>query len=202
MINLDYIPAPQSRFPGPMEQAYGAAARAASPERPWDGIRLAVGSQSAGGTLAAGVARLAWEEARLKVALQVLMYAALDLTIPAAQKWSVGQEEFLVRIGPVFDTAYSPDIQLRHDRLATPAARSDVASLSGIVPALVISAEQDILRDEAVRYAQRLRAADALLEHVDLREAGHAFNMFGARREVVLPVCEKIVESVRSAFRA
>ncbi|KUG57688.1 alpha/beta hydrolase [Nesterenkonia jeotgali] len=37
VINLDYIPAPQSRFPGPVEQAYDVAAWVAAPERPWDG---------------------------------------------------------------------------------------------------------------------------------------------------------------------
>ncbi|KUG57689.1 alpha/beta hydrolase fold domain-containing protein [Nesterenkonia jeotgali] len=70
----------------------------------------------------------------------------------------------------------------------------------GIAPALVISAEQDILREEAGRYAQRLRAADALIEHLDLRGVGHAFNMGGAGPDVVVPVYEKIVESVQLVF--
>lgn len=200
VINLDYIPAPQSRFPGPVEQAYDVAAWAAAPERPWDGSRLALGGQSAGGALAAAAARLAFEGGTPEVALQVLMYPALDLSIPAAQKWSPGQEKFLVRLGPVFNSAYCPDVRLRADRLASPAGTADTASLGGIAPALVISAEQDILREEAGRYAQRLRAADALIEHLDLRGVGHAFNMGGAGPDVVVPVYEKIVESVQLVF--
>lgn len=201
VINIDYIPAPQSRFPGPVEQVYDVATWAASPERPWDGSRLALGGQSAGGALAAAAARLAFEAGgRPEVLLQVLMYPALDLSIPASQKWSPGQEKFLVRMGPVFNSAYCPDIRLRADRLASPAGAKDTAPLAGIAPALVISAEHDILRDEAARYAQRLRTDGALIEHLDLHGVGHAFNMGGAGRDVVEPVYQKIVESVRSAF--
>ncbi|WP_218219678.1 alpha/beta hydrolase [Nesterenkonia sp. Act20] len=201
VLNVDYIPAPQSRFPGPVEQAYDVAAWAASPERPWSGARIAVGGQSAGGSLAAGVARLALEHGSPSIALQVLMYPALDLTIPSSQKWSSGQEKFLVRMGPVFNAAYCPDIKLREDRLASPAGASDTAALGGIAPALVVSAEKDILREEAVRYTQRLREANALVDHVDLRGVGHAFNMLGAQREVVLPVYEQITASVREHLR-
>lgn len=200
VINLDYIPAPQSRFPGPVEQAYDVAAWAAAPERPWDGSRLAIGGQSAGDALAAAAARLAFEAGTPEVALQVLMYPALDLSIPAAQKWSPGQEKFLVRMGPVFNSAYCPDVRLRTDRLVSPASDADTAALVGIAPGLVISAEHDILREEASRYAQRLRAADALIGHLDLEGVGHAFNMGGAGRDVVLPVYEEIAEAVRAAF--
>lgn len=200
VLNLDYIPAPQSRFPGPVEQVYDVAAWAASPDRPWDGGKLALGGQSAGGALAAAAARLAGEEGSPQVSLQVLMYPALDLSIPAAQKWSPGQEKFLVRMGPVFNSAYCPDVRMRADRLASPAGSADTASLVGIAPGLVISAEHDILGEEAVRYAHRLRAADALIDHLDLHGVGHGFNMGGAGRDVVEPVYERIVDSVRAVF--
>ena len=202
VLNVDYIPAPESRFPGPVEQAYDAVAWAASEERPWQGSRLAVGGQSAGGALAAGAARLALEKTAPTISLQVLMYPALDLTIPAAKKWTPGKEKFLVRMGPVFNAAYSPNLQLRRDRLASPASESDEGSLVGIAPALIVSAEKDILRDEAARYASRLREADALIDHLDLQGVGHAFNMLGAQRAVVLPVYEKIAAEVRTRLQA
>lgn len=202
VLNVDYIPAPESRFPGPVEQAYDAVAWAAAEERSWRGDKLAVGGQSAGGALAAGAARLALETAAPSISLQVLMYPALDLTIPVTQKWAPGKEKFLVRLGPVFNAAYSPNIQLRRDRLASPASESDKGSLVGIAPALIVSAEKDILRDEAARYASRLREADALIDHLDLQGVGHAFNMLGATREVVLPVYEEIAAAVRTRLQS
>ncbi|MGJ9426363.1 alpha/beta hydrolase fold domain-containing protein [Nesterenkonia halotolerans] len=202
VLNVDYIPSPQSRFPGPVEHAYDVVAWAASAQRPSEGARVAVGGQSAGGALAAGAARLALERGAPHIDVQVLMYPALDLTIPSGRKWSPGQEKFLVRMGPVFNKAYCPNVALRHDRLASPAGASDSEDLTGIAPALIVSAEKDILRDEAARYAVRLRDAGALIDHVDLAGVGHAFNMLGAQREVVLPVYQRIAESVRRAQQA
>ncbi|WP_433532857.1 alpha/beta hydrolase fold domain-containing protein [Micromonospora sp. CA-263727] len=197
VVNVDYIPAPQSRFPGPVEQAYDVALWAASPKRCWDGGRLAIGGQSAGGALAAGAARLALEHAAPQIGLQVLMYPPLDLSVPAKRKMAEGKETFLMRMGPLFDTVYCPDVAQRSDRLISPAGGADTADLMGIAPALVITAQKDILREEAVRYARRLQDIDALLEHVDLPGVGHGFNILNARRDVVLTAYGRIVEHTR-----
>ncbi|MCH8572089.1 alpha/beta hydrolase [Nesterenkonia sp. AY15] len=172
VLNVDYIPAPQSRFPGPVEQAYDVAVWGATLERRWEGRKLAMGGQSAGGALAAGAARLALESAAPRISLQVLMHPALDLTIPAAKKWSAGQEKFLIRLGPVFNVSYCPNIDQRKDRLASPAGEHDAGPITGIAPALVVSAEKDLLRGEAARYAERLREAGALVDHLDLKRGG------------------------------
>lgn len=200
VLNVDYTPAPQLRHPGLVEQAYDVAVWAAAPERDWDGTRVAVGGQSAGGALAAGTARLALEEGAPRIALQVLMYPPLDLTVPASRKKAEGKETFLARMGPVFDTVYCPDPSRRGDRLVSPAGKDDTASLTGIAPALVVTAEKDILREEGVRYAARLREAGSLLELLDLPDVGHAFNILGSSREVVLPVYERIAEETRRAL--
>lgn len=200
VVNVDYVPAPQSRFPGPVEQAYDAAVWAASAERPWDGSKLAVGGQSAGGALAAGAARLALEQAAPPISLQVLMYPPLDLTIPAKSKKAEGKETFLLKMGPIFDTAYCPDTTQRADRLASPASPMDTADLSGIAPAVVITAERDILREEGVRYAERLAHAGALIDSLDLPDVGHGFNILNAPREAVLSAYELIARRAVQAL--
>lgn len=197
VLNVDYTPAPQSRFPGPVEQTTDVAHWATQAKRPWDGTRCAVGGQSAGGALAAGAARLALENGQPDIALQVLMYPPLDLTIPAGQKRTEGKEAFLVRMGPIFDAVYCPDQRQRNDRLISPASRHDTASLDGIAPALIVTCGKDILRDEGVRYAKRLEQAGSLIDHLDLPDVGHGFNILGAPREVVLPVYAKIAKTVR-----
>jgi len=200
VLNADYTPAPQSRFPGPVEQAYDVATWAAASDRPWDGSKLAIGGQSAGGALAAGAARLALEHGTPRIAVQVLMYPPLDLTVSAASKKAAGKETFLVRMGPIFDTVYCPDRTRRGDRLISPAAPSDTTSLAGIAPALVVTGQKDILRDEAARYAARLQDAGALITHIDLPDIGHGFNILGAPREVVLPVYAAIAQAITNAF--
>lgn len=199
VLNVDYIPAPQSRFPGQVEQAYDIARWAAEPERPWSGGPVTIGGQSAGGALAAGASRLALENGGPTIALQVLMYPALDLSVPAASKYTPGTEKFLVRMGPVFDAAYCPDESTRGDRLISPAGSADTAPLTGIAPALVITCEKDILREEGARYAERLRRWGSLVDHLDVPGVGHGFNIVGAPREVVVPVYEKIARSIGDA---
>ncbi|MFT4230629.1 MAG: alpha/beta hydrolase fold domain-containing protein [Microbacterium sp.] len=200
VINVDYTPAPQLRAPGAIEQALDIARWASAPERGWDGSRLTIGGASAGGALAAGVARLAWEGAGPRIGLQVLLYPPLDLTVPARAKRRPGTESFLVRLGPFFDKAYVPDPRRRGDRLVSPAGGGDTRPLDEIAPAVVITCEKDILRDEGTRYAQRLAAAGALREHIDLPGVGHGFNILGTGRDVVVDVYDRIAGHLRAAF--
>ncbi|MFT3798538.1 alpha/beta hydrolase fold domain-containing protein [Microbacterium sp.] len=199
VINVDYTPAPQLRAPGAVEQALDVTRWAAAPERPWDGSRPTVGGASAGGALAAGVARLAWEEGAPPIALQVLLYPPLDLTVPARTKFGPGRERYLVPLGPFFDKAYAPDPHRRGDRLVSPAGPQDTVPLGGIAPALVITCEKDILRAEGIRYAERLDAAGALREHVDVPGVGHGFNILGSPRALIVDVYDRIAAHLRAA---
>uniref|UniRef100_UPI0011786CDA alpha/beta hydrolase n=1 Tax=Actinomyces provencensis TaxID=1720198 RepID=UPI0011786CDA len=88
----------------------------------------------------------------------------------------------------------------RRPRPASPASGWDTASLAGIAPGLVVTAQRDILRAEGTRYATRLEVAGALVAHVDVDGVGHGFNILGAPRSVVQPVCDRIVEETRRAL--
>src|SRR6476620_10207679 len=61
VLNTDYALAPHKRFPTPVEQFYDVVQWASAPERDWDGTRLCVGGQSAGGNLSAAVSRTSQE---------------------------------------------------------------------------------------------------------------------------------------------
>lgn len=180
VVNVDYVVAPRHRFPAPPQQAFEVVRWVAErgAEHGWDGSRLTVGGQSAGGGLAAAVARQALEQGGPAVALQVLHYPPLDLTIPAKDKHAAIAKPLLRPwMGEVFDSAYVPDVAARADRLASPANPTDTADLTGIAPALVITPEHDRLHAEGQRYAERLRKAGALLEHRDVPQADHAYDM-------------------------
>jgi acetyl esterase/lipase len=179
VINVDYVVAPQHPFPAPPRQAYEVVRWVAEHggEQGWDGGRLTVGGQSAGGGLAAAVARQALEEAGPEIALQVLHYPPLDLATGIRNKRAAIARPILRPwMGDVFDTSYIPDVRLRRDRLASPAHPSDTADLKGIAPALIVTAEYDILRAEAQSYADRLRTAGALVGHHDVAGVDHGYD--------------------------
>ena len=185
VINVDYDVAPQRRFPVPVEEAYDAVAWAAGPGHRWDGSRLCVGGQSAGGSLAAAAARLALELGRPAISLQVLHYACLDIATPSRDKRLAGAP---VRTGPmdhVFGAAYIPSDAVKRDRLASPAWHSNTGDLTRIAPALLITCALDLLQDEGRVYAGRLAAAGALREHHDLPGAEHNYNQVSRDRALV-----------------
>ncbi|MGC4113777.1 MAG: alpha/beta hydrolase fold domain-containing protein [Myxococcales bacterium] len=179
VLNVDYVVAPQHPFPEPPQQVYEVVRWVAEngSKHGWDGSKLTVGGQSAGGALAAAAARLALEHQGPAIALQVLHYPPLDLSIPASQKRaSVSKPMLRPWMGDVFDTSYAPDPASRSDRLISPAGAADTADLKGIAPAVVILAEKDLLRAEGQRYADRLSRAGALVELRVIAGADHGYD--------------------------
>jgi acetyl esterase/lipase len=179
VINVDYAVAPQHPFPAPPRQAYEVVQWIAAhgSEHGWDGDRLTVGGQSAGGGLAAAVARQALEQGGPSVALQVLHYPPLDLVTRAKDKRAVIAKPMLRPwMGEVFDSAYVPDRAARADRLVSPANPADSADIKGIASALLITAEFDLLRSEGERYAERLSQAGALRAHHTVLGADHGYD--------------------------
>lgn len=185
VVNVEYALAPPYRFPAPPHQAFEVVQWVAAhgAEQGWDGDRITVGGQSAGGGLAAAVARQALEQGGPPIALQVLHYPPLDLTIPAKDKRaSIAKPALRPWMGEIFDNAYVPNPQERGDRLVSPANPADTADLTGIAPALVLTAEYDLLKAEGERYAERLGQAGALIEYYDVPEADHGYDIRDAEK--------------------
>jgi acetyl esterase len=203
VINVDYVVAPQHPFPAPPRQAYEVVRWVAEHggEHGWDGSRLTVGGQSAGGGLAAAVARQALEAGGPSIALQVLHYPPLDLATGARDKRaSVARPMLRPWMADVFDASYVPDERLRADPLVSPAHPSDTADLTGIAPALVVTAAHDLLRAEGESYAERLRKAGSLAEHHDVAGADHGYDGSddAKARETYALIARHLREAVRA----
>ncbi|MBB4930616.1 acetyl esterase [Lipingzhangella halophila] len=202
VVNVDYAVAPQHRFPEPPRQAFEVIRWVAEhgARQGWDGARLTVGGQSAGGGLAAAVARQALEQGGPEIALQVLHYAPLDLVTPAKEKRAaIARPMLRPWMGEIFDNAYVPDPAVRADRLVSPAHPGDTDDLTGIAPALLLTCEYDRLRADGERYAQRLGQVGALVQHHDVAGADHAYDMRDtekARRTYAL-IAHRIDQAVR-----
>jgi acetyl esterase/lipase len=79
-------------------------------------------------------------------------------------------------VAEIFDGSYVPDPRLRGDPLVSPANEADASDLTGIAPALVITAEFDLLRAEGDLYADRLRRIGALVAHHVVPGPDHGYD--------------------------
>ncbi|CDP87456.1 MULTISPECIES: alpha/beta hydrolase [Mycolicibacterium] len=201
VVNVDYLLAPHRRFPTSAEQIYDVLGWVSAPERDWDGGRLCVGGQSAGGSLSAAACRLALEHGGPSIALQVLHYPPLDLVTATKDKHSPLGAKAVMKpwMGEVFDTAYIPERARRSDRLASPAWGTNADGIEGIAPALIVTAEYDRLRDEAWRYAQKLDAVGSLAEYHEVPGVDHGYNIMSDDVEVTRRVYDHIAGHVRRA---
>lgn len=178
VLNVDYDTAPQHPFPISVEQVHDVVVWASDPAREWDGSRLGIGGQSAGGSLSAAVARMVRDAGGPTLALQILHYPVLDMVTPPNRKPG-GQHN---KVPPpwmsrVFGLCYAPDSATRKNPLVSPAWGPNSENLAGMAPAVVVTAEHDALRDEAVRYARALEGAGVLREHHDVPGVDHGYDI-------------------------
>ncbi|MDJ0381174.1 alpha/beta hydrolase [Streptomyces sp. G-G2] len=158
IVSVDYRRAPEARFPGPVLDAYAALCWAAEhlADLGGDPGALVVAGDSAGGNLAAASALLARERGGPAVALQALVYPALDAAQDSASARRNAEGYFLTAahmrwfweqyLGPDGDGA---------DPLASPLR----ADLAGLPPAHVVTAGCDPLCDDGSAYVRALREA-------------------------------------------
>jgi acetyl esterase len=179
VVSADYRLAPEHPFPHPLDDCWSVLRWAESDlgERGWNGSTLAVGGTSSGGNLAAAVALRARNEG-LPLGLQVLLYPALDCTMTTATWRDFGQDYYLT--APQMEwywRQYAPDPAVRLLPEVSPSQDSD---LRGLAPALVITAECDLLRDEAEAYARRLRESGVPARLLRFTGQIHGFLSLGA----------------------
>ncbi|WP_189264958.1 alpha/beta hydrolase [Streptomyces fuscichromogenes] len=202
VVNVDYDTAPRHRFPIPAEQVYDVVAWAAEEERDWDGSRLCVGGQSAGGSLTAAAARLALENKGPEIALQVLHYPVLDLvTSPRDKPAPAGKTGVPLWMSEAWDSCYVRDPAQRRDRLASPVFEDNADDIQGIAPALVVTAERDRLRAEGALYARKLDAAGSLTEYREVLGVAHGYDIRNESAEVTQQIYEFITGHVARAVR-
>ena len=179
VINVDYAVAPQRPFPVPVTQAYEVTAWIAEngSAHGWDGSRLAVGGHSAGAGLTAAVCRLARDRGTFTPRLQILDSGPFDQVADPADKRSLIAKPLLTpQLMRIFTAAYVPDPADRSDPLVSPGLADDLA---GLPPALVITAENDRLRDEGDAYAKALDAAGVPVTHRVFEGVDHYFTHTG-----------------------
>ena len=160
-VYVDYTPSPEAQFPTAINQAYAATRWVAEhgQEIGVDGSRLAVAGNSVGGNMAAVVAIKAKEAGTPKLRFQALLWPVTDANFNNASYSQFAEGHFLTRsMMQWFWNSYTTDPRQRDDIHASP-LRASLEQLKGLPPALVQTAEMDVLRDEGEAYARKLDAA-------------------------------------------
>ena len=196
VISIDYRLAPETKFPGAVEDAYAAVRWVAdnAAELRIDPERIAVGGASAGGNLAAAAALLARERGGPKIAFQLL-------TVPVAELSSRAESHREFAEGYGLSAADMTWFGLHYVR--TPADADDPrasvvrADLHDLPPAFVITAECDPLRDDGEAYAEKLQKLGIAARYKRYPGVFHGFMSFPR----VLPEANEAFEDAGKALR-
>ncbi len=156
VVSVDYGLAPENKFPSGLEDCYGALTWIAENADKIGATRerMAIGGDSAGGNLAAAVSLLAKDRGGPAIANQILIYPVTDISDHIFV-------DYLDELSPALTKAdmtwfirhYIQGKEDFRNQYASPLIRSD---LSGLPPALLITAEYDILTKQCNEYAKRL----------------------------------------------
>jgi len=179
VVFVEYARAPEAPFPVPLEHCYRALTWVAAHGRSLglDPARIAVAGDSSGGNLAAGVAMLSALRCGPEICMQALLYPVTDCDFTSAsyRDFEAGLNLDLAAMRWFWDL-YLPDASMRSQPLASP-LRTSADELKNLPPALVITAECDVLRDEGEAFARKLVHAGVPVTATRFLGTPHAFMM-------------------------
>ena len=175
VLSVAYRLAPEAPFPAAVEDATRAYEWVLenAVERGWNASRVFVSGDSAGANLAAVVCLVAKDKGLAQPRGQILFYPVADIGRMDTFSYDSYREGYLLT---------KADMEWFADLYCPPARRGDyrvspllAADFTGLAPALVVTAEFDVLRDEGEAYAARLAEAGVPVERLRARGVTHAF---------------------------
>ena len=178
-VYVGYTPSPEAQYPTAIDQAYAATRWVGEhgKEIQVDSSRLAVAGNSVGGNMAAVVALKAKEAGTPKLSFQLLLWPVTDANLETASYNQFAQGHFLTKpLMKWFWDNYTTDPKQRAERFASP-LQAFSEQLKGLPPALVQTAEFDVLRDEGEAYARKLDAAGVTVTAVRYNGMIHDYGL-------------------------
>jgi acetyl esterase len=196
VVSVDYRMAPEHLFPAAVDDCLAATRWVVdnASQLGVDPKRVAVGGDSAGGNLAAVVA----QQLRETVIFQLLIYPVTDRSFETQSYRDNADGYMLTREAMrYYWRTYQPDDSLADDPRASPLRAAD---LSGLAPALVITAEYDPLRDEGRAYAERLKAAGVPTAYSEYAGTVHGFVTSAGVLDLGKQAVRESAAALREAF--
>ncbi|MEH1129407.1 alpha/beta hydrolase [Micromonospora sp. CPCC 206061] len=199
VVSVAYRLAPEHTFPAAPYDCYAATRWAAdhAGEYGGDPSRLAVGGDSAGGNLAAAVTLMA-RAGGLPLSAQVLVYPNTRYRSDTpSMRENTDRYMFNRTSTDWYWGHYLADPADGEDPLASPL---NAADLSGLPPALVLTAEYDPLRDEGEQYADRLRTSGVPVELTRYDGMAHGFFTMTGTLEAARKATAQVATYLRAAL--
>ena len=201
VLAVDYRLAPEHPFPAPHDDALAATIWALThlDELGFDGARIAVGGDSAGGNLAASVALDLRGSALGAIAFQLLLYPVTQWRDETDSMRKFGEGYFLTKRGMDFFQAslFGGTSRIGDPRLEVLHA----PDLQGAPKALVVTAGYDPLKDEGAAYARALEAAGVEVDHIDHPGMIHGFYGMGGVSPGALKALDETAEALAAGLR-
>ncbi|WP_086753581.1 alpha/beta hydrolase [Streptomyces griseiscabiei] len=180
----EYDLSPEARYPVAIEQNYAVASWVVEQGagHSLDAGRIAVAGDSVGGNMTAALTLMAKQRGDVPLVQQVLFYPVTDAAFDTGSYHRFAEGYFLRRDAMRwFWDQYTTDEAERAQITASP-LRASVEQLEGLPPALVVTGEADVLRDEGEAYANKLREAGVPVTAVRFQGVIHDFVMLNALR--------------------
>jgi acetyl esterase len=200
IVSVDYRLAPEHKFPAAVEDCFAATSWAAAEATSLaiDRDRIAVGGDSAGGNLAAVVSLLARDRGAPRLRYQILAYPAVEASMahPSIARFAEG---FLLTRATMqwFYDCYLRSPADVEDWRASPLRAAD---LSGVPPALILTAGFDPLCDEGEAYARRLQDHGVDVDHRHYPDQIHGFLSAGKIIRAAVPALDEIANALTAAW--
>jgi acetyl esterase len=176
VFSVDYRLAPEHKFPAAADDAYASLVWLSENAESLglDPKRLALGGDSCGGNLTAVACLMARDQNGPKIKFQLLIYPATNVSrfdSPSYDKY--GDDLLLTRAGMRFFTkSYCRDEKQASDPRVSPALAD---SLVGLPPAMVMTAEHDVLTSDGEEFAKALERDGVTVEYICMPGTIHLF---------------------------
>jgi acetyl esterase/lipase len=193
---------PEGKYPVPLNQAYATLewVAAHASEFGTDGSRIAVAGNSVGGNMTAALNLMVKDRKGPKISYQVLLWPATNAGVDTYSYREFVNGRFLSREFMKYGwDRYAPTEKERENPYVSP-LRASLAHLQGLPPTLVITEENDVLRDEGEAYAHRLQDAGVSTVLVRYNGTIHDFGLLNGLAD--LPTTKAAIRQIGEGIRS
>lgn len=190
VVFVNYSRSPEAQYPQPLDEIYAALEYIYEHAKTFniDPYKISLAGDSAGGNMAAATCIRAKKQNGPKIAFQLLLYPVTDASMKTESYKLFKNGPWLTKKAMEwFWDAYLSDKKERENNIYVSLNNADISDLENLPPALIITAENDVLRDEGEEYARKLDEAGVDVISVRINNTHHDFMMLNALSES-LPV--------------